>query len=52
MQETPVQSLVWKDALEKRVATHPSILTWEISWTEDPEGYNPQSTESQRVRHN
>jgi len=36
MQETPVQSLVWKDALEKRVATHSSILTWEISWTEEP----------------
>ena len=30
MQETWVQSLGWEDSLEKRTATHPSILGWRI----------------------
>ena len=33
MQETWVQSLGWKDRLEKGKATHSSILAWRISWT-------------------
>ena len=33
MQETWVQSLGWKDTLEKGKATHFSILTWRIPWT-------------------
>ena len=33
MQETEVPSLGWKDPLEKEMATHSSILTWEILWT-------------------
>ena len=32
MWETWVQSLGWNDALEKRKATHSSILAWRISW--------------------
>ena len=36
MQETWVQSLGWEEHLEKEVATHSSILTWEIPWTEAP----------------
>ena len=32
------------------MATHYSILAWEIARTEEPGG--PQSTGSQRVRHN
>ena len=31
------------------MATHSSILAWEISWTEEPGGL--QSLGSQRVRH-
>ena len=31
-----VQSLDQEDPLEKKVATHSSILAWEIPWTEDP----------------
>ena len=27
-----------EDPLEKEIATHSSILTWEIPWTEEPEG--------------
>ena len=33
---TQVQSVSQKDALEWEMATHSSILTWEISWTEEP----------------
>ena len=38
MQKTQVQSLGWKDTLEKGMATHSSILAWEIPWTEEPSG--------------
>ena len=38
VQETQVQSLGWKDPLEKGMATHSSILTWKIPWTEEPDG--------------
>ena len=33
MQETQVQSLGWKDPLEKRMAIHSSILAWKIPLT-------------------
>ena len=38
MQETWVWSLGQEDALEKRMATHSSILPWRIPWTEEPGG--------------
>ena len=41
VQETGVQSLDWEDPLEKKMATHSSILAWKIPGTEEP----------QRVRH-
>ena len=41
MQETWVCSLGWEDALEKGRATHSSILTWKIPWTEEPGNYSP-----------
>ena len=50
MQETSVPSLGWEDPLEKGMATHSSILAWEIPWTEEPGGL--ESMGSQRVRHN
>ena len=28
----------WEDPLEKEMATHSSILAWEIPWTEEPGG--------------
>ena len=37
MQDTQVQSLGWED-LEKEMATHFSIPTWEIPWREEPGG--------------
>ena len=45
-----VRSLGWEDPLEEEMATHYSILAWEIPWTEEPGGL--QSTRSQRVRYN
>ena len=36
MQEMWVQSLGWKDPLEKERTTHSSILAWKIPWTEEP----------------
>lgn len=35
-QETRVQSLGRKGLLPKEMATHSSILAWEIPWTEEP----------------
>ena len=35
-QEMQVQYLGWEDPLEKGMATHSSILAWEIPWTEEP----------------
>ena len=43
-QDTWVQFLGWDDSLKKEIATHSSILAWQIPWTEEPGG-------SQRVGH-
>ena len=45
----PVLSLGWEDPLEKGTATHSSIFSWRIPWTEEPGGL--QSTGLQRVGH-
>ena len=45
----PVQSLGWEDPLEKEMATHSSILSWRIPWTEEPGGL--QSMGLQRIGH-
>ena len=37
-------------SIEKEMATHSSILAWEIPWTEEPGGL--QSMGWRRVRHN
>ena len=49
LQETWVQSLGWDHPLEEEMATHSSILAWEIPWTEEPGGL--QFMGSQRIRH-
>ena len=49
MQQTQVRSLGWKDPLEKGIATHSSVLAWEIPWTEETGSL--KSMGSQRVRH-
>ena len=47
-QEAWVQSPRWENPLEKEMATHSSILAWEIPWTEKPDGL--QSMGSPRGR--
>ena len=49
MREMQVQFLGREDLLEKQMATHSSILAWEIPRTEEPDGL--QSCGPQRVRH-
>ena len=41
MQETWVRSLGREDPLKEGTATHSSILTWRIPWTEEPCGLQP-----------
>ena len=36
IQEIWVQFLGWEDPLEEEMATHSSILDWQIPWTEEP----------------
>ena len=47
MQETWVQSLGQEDPLKKEMATHSSILAWEIPWTEEPGGLQSGVAKSQ-----
>ena len=49
MQETLVWSLGREDPLQKRMATHSSVLAWKIPWTEELGGYSPWG---RRVRGN
>ena len=49
MQETWVRYLCWEDPLEKGIATHSSVLTWRIPWTEGP--VELKSMELQRAKH-
>ena len=50
MQEMQVWSLGWEDPLQKEMATHSSILPWEIPWTEEAGGL--QSFGSKKVWYN
>ena len=47
MQETQVQSLGQEHPLEREMATHSSILAWEIAWTEQPDGLQFMGSQSQ-----
>ena len=49
VQETGVQSLGQEGPLEKGMAIHSSILTWNIPWIEKPGRLQPMG--SQRIRH-
>ena len=46
-QESWARSLGREDPLEEEMATHSSVLAWEIPWTEEPSGL--QSMGSQRL---
>ena len=45
MQETQVQSLGQEDLMQEEVATHSSILAWEIPWTQEPGGLQPMRSQ-------
>ena len=47
MQETQGQSLNQKDPLEKRMATHSSMLAWETPWTEQAGRLQSMGSQSQ-----
>ena len=47
MQETQVRSMGREDPLEKRMATHSSILAWRIPLTEEPGGLQSMGLKSQ-----
>ena len=49
IQETQVQFLGQEDSVEKEMATHSSILAWEITWAEELGGL--QFIGSQRIGH-
>ena len=44
VQETWVGSLGREDSLEKRMATHSSILAWRVPWIEEPSGFTKIQT--------
>ena len=46
MQETQVLSLGGEDPLEKGMATHSSIVAWEMPWTEEPGGLQSMRSQS------
>ena len=52
MQETQVRSLDQEDPLEREMATHFSILTWEIPWTEEPGGLQSMGSQKSQTRLN
>ena len=45
-----VQSLGWEDPLEKEMATHSSILAWEIPWTEEPGRLQSMGLQKSRIQ--
>ena len=52
VQEIQIRSLGGEDPLEKEMATHSSILAWEILWTEEPGGIQSVShKESDTTEH-
>ena len=49
MQETRIWSLDREDFLEKEMATHSSILAWEIPWTVEPGGLQPMGLQKSQA---
>ena len=49
LKEMRVRSLGQEDPLEKEMATHSSILAWEIPWTEEPGGLQSMGLQKSRT---
>ena len=45
-----IPSLDWEDPLEREMATHSSILVWEIPWTEEPGGKQSMGVAESQMR--
>ena len=52
MRETEVQSLGWEDPLEKRMASHSSILAWRVPGTEEAAGLQSMGSQSETQLNN
>ena len=50
MPEMRVLSLGWEDPLEMEMATHSSILAWEIPWIEEPGGLQSRGPKTTTFR--
>ena len=50
LQEIKVQTLGREDPLEKEMAIHSSILSWEISWAEEPGRLQLMGSQKGRIR--
>ena len=50
LQEIQILSLGQDGPLEKEMATHSSILTWEIPWTEKPGGLQSMGLEKSQIQ--
>ena len=48
--ETKFLSVGWEDSLDEGMATHSSLLTWRIPWTEDPGGLQFNRVAKSRTR--
>ena len=48
--EMGVQSLSWEDPLEGEMAVFPSILAWEIPWTEESGGLQPMGSQKSQTQ--
>ena len=52
MQELQVWSLGQEDPLAEEIATHSSILAWEIPWTEKPGSIWSMELQKSLTQHN
>ena len=50
MQETQVRPLDPEDSLEEEMATHSSILAWEIPWIEEPDRLQSMGSQKSHSR--
>ena len=45
-----IRSLGWEDPLEEEMATHSSILAWEMPWTEEPGGLQSMGSQKSQTQ--
>ena len=50
VQEMQLPSLGWEDPMEKEMATHFSILAWEIPWTVESGGLQSMGSQKSQTQ--